>query len=116
MFNLQVNIKMSIIVLKFFVISTDENKIDTESSISIQTKPQSNNNKTNRQKQSNPRTKYCPSCQHDFSHRSAYLRHIRQVHQGHIPTMTSNNDNALEVKKKKNKNIKNQFFIIFYLG
>jgi len=41
--------------------------------------------------------KYCSVCDREFSHRSAYLRHMRRFHQEIYPT-TSNNDNLLEVK------------------
>ncbi|CAF3907940.1 unnamed protein product [Rotaria sordida] len=71
----------------------NEYKIDTESSITIENKLENNGTKIHRRKQLNPKNKYCSRCQHEFAHRSAYLRHMRRVHQGKF-TMISNNNHT----------------------
>ncbi|CAF1046328.1 unnamed protein product [Rotaria sp. Silwood1] len=71
--------------------SLNEYKLDTESSITITNKLEDHNTKVHRRKQLNPKNKYCSRCQHEFSHRSAYLRHMRKVHQGKFPIKLNNN-------------------------
>lgn len=46
--------------------------------------------------------KYCARCNHEFSHRSAYLRHLRRIHkEGYLSNLTG--ENQTEVKKRKRK-------------
>jgi hypothetical protein len=74
----------------------DEHKDDTESSVTLQTEHPTNVEINPQQKQFNYKNKYCSACNHEFSHRSGYLRHIKNIHKGRIPT-TSDNDNPPEV-------------------
>ncbi len=77
--------------------------LETESLIPLETERQTNieiNNpqeEEQQQQQQSAPYKYCSACQHEFSHRSAYLRHVRRIHKGIYPT-PFNNDNLLEVK------------------
>ncbi|CAF3984771.1 unnamed protein product [Rotaria sp. Silwood2] len=77
---------------------TNEYKIDSESSIIIGNKLQDNDTRVHRRKQLNPKSKYCSRCQHEFAHRSAYLRHMRKVHQGNF-AITLNNNHTSERNK-----------------
>ncbi|CAF4099640.1 unnamed protein product [Rotaria socialis] len=63
----------------------------TESSITIDDKHRTDDNRIHRRKQLNPKNKYCSRCQHEFSHRSAYLRHMKKIHQGKFQIISSNN-------------------------
>ena len=64
---------------------TDETEENTESIMLIQT--------TNQLSRPPPTlTKYCIGCDHEFSHRSAFLRHIRRIHHGIYPTKFNDNE------------------------
>lgn len=80
-----------------------EHKIETESSITVETASEVDTDKTYRQKQSNPKNKYCFRCQREFSHRSAYLRHMRRRHQAQFPIISTDN-HVSEVKLKRKTN------------
>jgi hypothetical protein len=67
----------------------DEREDNTESSISIQTTNQINHPPATL-------TKYCIGCDHEFSHRSAFLRHIRRIHHGIYPTQPNKNKSEEE--------------------
>lgn len=56
--------------------------------------------KIHRRKQLHPKTKYCSRCQHEFSHRSAYLRHMRRIHQG-LYNIIPDTQAASEVRRLK---------------
>ncbi|CAF1272970.1 unnamed protein product [Adineta ricciae] len=53
----------------------------------------------NKEKSYNQKPKFCTACQHEFSHRSAYLRHIKNIHNGIVPSISEDavltkNDNT----------------------
>ncbi|CAF3625381.1 unnamed protein product [Adineta steineri] len=71
----------------------NNHKDDSEGSILLNTESPPNNLEIN--KHSNQKNKHCVECRHEFSNRSGYLRHIKNVHKGIFPT-ASENDTPLE--------------------
>jgi hypothetical protein len=69
------------------------NNIEPSSIKDLKTENPINMEINNQQPQQSTSHKYCSACDHEFSHRSAYLRHTRRMH----PT-ESNNDTLLKVK------------------
>jgi hypothetical protein len=69
------------------------NNIESSSIKDLKTENPINMEINNQQPQQSTSHKYCSACDHEFSHRSAYLRHTRRMH----PT-ESNNDTLLKVK------------------
>lgn len=63
----------------------------------------------NRQKPIDPQ-KYCSLCQHEFSKRSNYLIHIRNIHKGKVPPSFNEQDQSLLEMNEENiaKNFNDQ--------
>ncbi|UJR33426.1 hypothetical protein I4U23_020872 [Adineta vaga] len=55
----------------------------------------------NRQKPIDPR-KYCSLCEHEFSKRSNYLIHIRNIHKGKLPPSVNEQDQSLLEMNQEN--------------
>ncbi|UJR13795.1 hypothetical protein I4U23_000805 [Adineta vaga] len=73
--------------------SPSEHKDETSGSKGFETKYRSSIEITQQEQSSsslNQKTKYCIRCQHEFSHRSGYLRHVKNIHKGIDPSIPDN--------------------------
>ncbi len=88
----------------------DEPKEDTECPVVVE-----NTDQTDIPSQKPTSTKYCIGCNHEFSHRSAYLRHIRRIHHGVYPTEFDEpiNNNLIEVNMIESIKISNVLSLCF---
>ncbi len=97
-----------------FLAFIDEPKENTQSPMPIKTTNEINHPPPP------PRTKYCIGCDHEFSHRSAFLRHIRRIHYGIYPTkpktiqpVEDEEEVVEEVSNKKSIMINSSLYLYF---
>ena len=73
--------------IKMFIFQIDEHNDGASCSIASGTPRHSPDEINNKETSYNKKTKFCTACRHEFSHRSAYLRHIKNIHNGIVPSI-----------------------------
>ncbi|CAF1307653.1 unnamed protein product [Adineta ricciae] len=79
--------------------SPNEHNDGASCSITSGTPRDSTDGINNKEKSFNQKPKFCTACRHEFSHRSGYLRHIKNIHNGIVPSISGDvvltkNDNT----------------------